>query len=368
MKKIVIIKSVVVMILLAAIASLSIIAFRQPDYEVLNDCIEINSVTCINDIVKLNGKGKIVNGEDHINTSNTGEFAISFTIKNSFNKKSENQVNVKIVDTVAPVIECDSTLFIVKGEPISKVMEKVKVTDNSNHPTTYTISGDYNLNVPEKYEITINVSDESGNAASVTKDMIVEVEGDKAEYFTTSNGFAGYVKNGCTYIDGILIANKTYTVPKNYGDGLTAEFVNAFNKMKAAAKEDGLNIYVKSGYRSWTLQDALFKMYTETEGLASALASSAKPGHSEHQTGLAADLNLITEKFENTSEFAWLNENAYKYGFILRYTKDGEKETGYIYEPWHFRYVGVRLATIIYNEGNWLNLERYFGITSQYGD
>ena len=77
-------------------------------------------------------------------------------------------------------------------------------------------------------------------------------------------------------------------------------------------------------------------------------------------------MNLIHGSFESTSEFKWLNENAYKYGFILRYPKDKMEITGYIYEPWHYRYVGVELASKLYNNGNWITIEEYFGISSRY--
>ena len=75
---------------------------------------------------------------------------------------------------------------------------------------------------------------------------------------------------------------------------------------------------------------------------------------------------FINSNFDNTAQAKWLSENAYKYGFILRFPKGKENETGYIYESWHFRYVGVELATKLYNNGNWITLEEYLGITSEY--
>ncbi len=75
---------------------------------------------------------------------------------------------------------------------------------------------------------------------------------------------------------------------------------------------------------------------------------------------------MVADSFEYTAEGKWLNDNAYKYGFILRYPKGKTSETGYIFESWHYRYVGVDLATKLYNGGNWISLEDYFGITSQY--
>lgn len=97
------------------------------------------------------------------------------------------------------------------------------------------------------------------------------------------------------------------------------------------------------------------------DGVKETDTYSARPNHSEHQTGLAMDLSTdgtLSEAFENTEQFKWLNENAHKYGYILRYKKDKVYMTGYTYEPWHYRYVGVEVATIIKNEN--LTFEEYY--------
>ena len=185
--------------------------------------------------------------------------------------------------------------------------------------------------------------------------------------FTTSKGFHGETRNGITYINGILIANKTYSVPSTYAPGgLTGETNAAFTNMKNAAAAEGISIWVASGYRSYDHQNRLWTNRKNKNGIAFADAGTARPGHSEHQTGLAMDINMVDDSFENTAAGKWLFANAYKYGFILRYPKGKTGETGYKYESWHYRYVGVDLATQLYNGGNWITLENYFGITSQY--
>ena len=136
--------------------------------------------------------------------------------------------------------------------------------------------------------------------------------------------------------------------------------------MQAAAKADGLNIYISSGFRSYSYQKNLYNNYVNRDGVVAADTYSARAGHSEHQSGLAFDVNTINDSFANTEEGKWLNDNCYKYGFILRYPKGKSDETGYQYEPWHFRYVGVELAEKLYNNGNWITVEDYFGITSKY--
>ena len=104
--------------------------------------------------------------------------------------------------------------------------------------------------------------------------------------------------------------------------------------------------------------------YCAEDGRAAADTYSARPGHSEHQTGLAIDLNDVTDNFGNSREGKWVAAHCHEYGFIIRYPKGKQKITGYMYEPWHVRYVGVKLATKIHDSG--LTLEEYLGIDSVY--
>lgn len=172
--------------------------------------------------------------------------------------------------------------------------------------------------------------------------------------------------NGITYIDGVLIVNKTYSLPENYNPGVDATAENAFKKMQSAAAAEGLNIYISSGFRSYEYQSGLYERYANRDGYAAADRYSARPGHSEHQTGLAFDLNTIDDSFADTREGKWVAENCHKYGFIIRYPKGKEDITGYMYESWHIRYLGVDMATKVYESGK--TLEEYFGITSEYDE
>lgn len=169
-----------------------------------------------------------------------------------------------------------------------------------------------------------------------------------------------------TYIDGILIANKTYALPPDYAPGVNAEAEDAFYKMQAEAHDLGLTLYISSGYRSYDYQAGLYQRYVDRSGKAEADRYSARPGHSEHQTGLAFDLNTISDEFKDTDEGKWVAENCHKYGFIIRYPEDKESVTGYMYEPWHIRYLGRETATAVYESG--LCLEEYLGITSEYDE
>lgn len=172
--------------------------------------------------------------------------------------------------------------------------------------------------------------------------------------------------DGITYVDGIIIANKTYSLPESYDPGLNSEAFEAFNELIAGASKDGLKIYLCSGYRSYQDQYQLYNKYAQERGTAAADEVSARPGFSEHQTGLAIDVNYTEFSFADTEEGKWLAEHCSEYGFIIRFPKGKEKQTGFEYEPWHIRYVGVDTAKKITESG--LCLEEYLGITSEYKD
>ena len=200
--------------------------------------------------------------------------------------------------------------------------------------------------------------------------------------YLTSNGYTLKIENGVAYVDGHLIVNKTYSLLEDYvptnpyqavstsvgkcNNCIDKDVMEAFGAMKSDATSIGLSIYIASGYRSYSYQEGLYNRYSAVDGMAQADTYSARPGHSEHQTGLCFDLNSVTDKFATTDEGKWVNDNAYLYGFIIRYPKGKESITGYKYESWHLRYVGVELATKLYNNGNWLTMEEYYGLSSSY--
>ncbi len=140
----------------------------------------------------------------------------------------------------------------------------------------------------------------------------------------------------------------------------------ALEKLVAAANDAGLKLMLVSGYRSYATQQSVYSGYVASQGQAYADATSAQPGHSEHQTGLAADVGAVSRTcqlevcFGDTTEGKWLAANAYKYGFIIRYQKDKTSQTGYAYEPWHVRYIGLDLATELNKTGQ--TLEQFFGL------
>jgi len=136
---------------------------------------------------------------------------------------------------------------------------------------------------------------------------------------------------------------------------------NAFEELAESAKNENLNIIAMSTYRSYQYQRSLYNRYVSQDGQEAADTYSARPGYSEHQTGLAVDVydgKNMFDNFKETKEFTWLKENAHKFGFIMRYSLEKERETGYKYEPWHYRYVGKEIAEYIYK--NNISYEEYY--------
>ena len=184
-----------------------------------------------------------------------------------------------------------------------------------------------------------------------------------------------------------VVVNKQRPLPANYlPAGLRAPVVTtrlgasspemklrddaakATEDLVAAAKADGMNLMLISAYRSYDSQKSVYNSYVAQDGQANADTYSARPGHSEHQTGLAADFGTTDRKceldacFGETPAGKWLAQNAHSYGFILRYAKGNEQKVGYQYEPWHFRFVGKELAAEIAKTNQ--TMEEFFGLSN----
>ena len=139
----------------------------------------------------------------------------------------------------------------------------------------------------------------------------------------------------------------------NYSAYLHPTAYQWFTKMVDDAREEGHWLYCVSAYRSYDYQQSLYQRYASRDGQRLADTYSARPGFSEHQTGLAVDINTASSSahFEYTAQYRWLRENSWKYGFILRYPQGKEHITGFRFEPWHYRYVGPELAQAVYESG-----------------
>ncbi|HEY8912324.1 M15 family metallopeptidase [Lacisediminihabitans sp.] len=168
-----------------------------------------------------------------------------------------------------------------------------------------------------------------------------------------------------TYVPADLVDTP---VPHLNPPGLRAEAANAMVAMFAAAKAEGAgSMQLQSAYRSYVVQVKVYNGYVASAGKAGADAQSARPGFSEHQSGFAADISALPLKcalaacFGQTPQGLWLAANAYRFGFLLRYPADKTAVTGYMYEPWHFRYIGVPLATEMHATGI-TTLEEFFAL------
>ena len=134
------------------------------------------------------------------------------------------------------------------------------------------------------------------------------------------------------------------------GQKLDQRILEPMQSFVAGARAEGLSVFLSSGYRGYEEQQYLFNRKVEQYGEEQAATIVSRPGTSEHQTGLACDITdeyyeLKNESLENTALYQWMSRHCQEYGFIVRYPKDKEEITGIIYEPWHFRYVGVEAAT-----------------------
>lgn len=167
------------------------------------------------------------------------------------------------------------------------------------------------------------------------------------------------------YVPSDLVA---LTVPVTYEMYMKSVAAEALSNMFAAANAAGLNPVATSAYRSEEYQRELYDSYVQRDGQEAADTYSSRPGYSDHQTGLTVDITCasidykLNQSFENTPEGQWLAQHAHEYGFIMRYPNGKEAITGYTYEPWHFRYIGVEEATALYNTDPNMTMEEYYGI------
>jgi len=165
-----------------------------------------------------------------------------------------------------------------------------------------------------------------------------------------------------TRIRGILLVNKHHPVPRSFAPGNDPRARSQINRLISEARSQGLNVCTTtSGFRSWERQRDIFNGNVARMGRTQAERWSARPGHSEHQTGLAFDLRhrngqLLTGR----AETRWVANNAHRFGFIVRYPNGSERITGFAYEPWHLRYVGIENATEIHRRG--IVLEQFLGV------
>lgn len=375
-------KKIIIVLVFLLIIILTIFIFKDRIKEsfTYKDKITIEAGSTIpspTDYLNKKIKEKVTLEWENLETTD-GKVYTPGTYKGKLNIKEESKEVILIVqDKTPPVITGTKDIEILAFTETPDLLEGITATDNTGEEIEVTTKGEYDLETPGTYPITYIAKDTSGNIA--TTDITVTIkENENVKISKTSKG--NKIKNyyGITYIDDVIIANKSYSLPSNFAPNnlvtingyiRVVDYVKtAFTNLSSDASSLGLTIYASSGYRSYKDQDYIYNNYVKKDGKEKADTYSSRAGYSDHQTGLTIDVNTIDMTFDNTDESNWLSSNCYKYGFIIRYPKGKEEYTGYMYEPWHIRYVGKNLAQILYNDGSWLSLEEYFGIDSKYKD
>lgn len=266
------------------------------------------------------------------------------------------KITVYVSDSISSGIEIKGSNVIWVGESFNYSYYYTDGMTHPDHEVVWTLTGKGTMD--SKGTLTAIAK---GDAVLGVTDKTSGISSYMTVHFISSADDVDFVPT----INGIQIANKTYPLPKDYDPGLDSATLAAYNRLAADAAKEGLSFNIISSYRSYQKQVQTYNHWVSVYGKDEADRCSARPGFSEHQLGLAIDVNSCYLSFADTKEGKWLAKNCWKYGFILRYPSvAAEKITGYIYEPWHIRYVGTDLAKTLYESGQ--TLEEYLGINSYY--
>jgi D-alanyl-D-alanine carboxypeptidase len=282
-------------------------------------------------------------------------------------------------------------MVVVIAKSLSGNGKKAGETNKSNGAATVTqaLDNTNNAKQPDEADPNDTIADDTTSEATPTPeleyiDQSTLLDTNSIDYLKglSSNDSVIEIIDGITYVEGQMIVNKTYSLPADYVpeghdgldlsdteysyEGVTQEVWDAYTLMKNDMAEEGLSISPCSGYRSYNCQVGLWQAYADRDGAEAADTYSARAGYSEHQSGLCMDINSASDSFTSTAEGKWLDKNCWKYGFCIRFPEGKQEYTGYKYESWHVRYVGTELAEKLYNNGDWLSLEEYFGLQSAY--
>lgn len=220
----------------------------------------------------------------------------------------------------------------------------------------------------ENYDRYVNYSDETGEDEETTV-LYVNLDLDKEDYvdaIDVKDFSSSMLVNKHRKLSENFEPSDLMDIPSEYAseDNFRASRIafNAYKKMSDAAKNEGYEIVINSAYRSFSEQEELIDYYRNAYGQNYVDKYVSKSGYSEHQTGLAFDIgSRNVNVFANSKEYEWMQDNAYKYGFILRFSKKYESVTGFRNEPWHYRYVGVEAATYIHEHRN-IPYEYYYAM------
>lgn len=248
-------------------------------------------------------------------------------INNIYDKLSTESINIIINNTYIKDLNTIINISYFKENNLERYLKYLNTSDNDLETSiTY-------VNIGLDNDYYTNVSS-------------IEVEDDLAVLVNK------YHKLSSDYVPADLetISSKYQWLGRS--NKLRKDAREAFEKMCEAAIKDNIYIYAGSGYRSYSYQQTLYNNYVKRDGFKAAETYSARASYSEHQTGLAMDItNKSSFISKDDKEYDWLIKNSYKYGFILRYPEGKENITGYMYEEWHYRYLGIDLAKEVYDSG-----------------
>lgn len=292
-----------------------------------------------------------------------------------------NKVNEP--DASLTILLKNETITISQGSEFDIEQYVTAVKDNEGNllsfaetkhmPGTYWLNENIDTDLPGTYEVTISALDRKHQTAEQSITVTVEAkaadnnhsDNENPDHTTSTTDSGGYDPTidpyQCEpyYVKGILLVNKHHPLPPDYGE-LDLQASQALEQLQAAALEAGYDIPTLSAYRSYEYQGTLYNSYVERDGQEAADTYSARAGFSEHQSGLAFDVGELDNAYGETSAGKWLYAHCHEFGFILRYPQGKESITGYMYEPWHIRYVGKDIATDIYEKK--VTLEEYLGV------
>lgn len=308
---------------------------------------------------KIKVKGKI-------SSKKIGQYKITYSIHKLFTtKKVIRTVNVADQKKPELTLKGDTMIEVTVGDTFTDPGYEAKDDVLGDVTKKVKVTGTVDTSKVGEYKLNYTVKDKAGNESKVERTVtVVEKAQSKAKTpqinnTKLDNGYGNTIM-GPTYKKGLLLVNKTYALPASYGSGVDATAYAALQQLQAAAKQAGHDMPLLSGYRSYDTQASLYTNYVKRDGKDAADTYSARPGFSEHQTGLAFDVGQISNSYGETAGGKWLRDHCQEYGFIIRYLKGKEAITGFQYEPWHIRYVGVDHAKTIQEKH--LTLEEYLGV------
>lgn len=319
--------------------------------------------------------------------NNNNDKKIKQTISNYSKKSLEKMDDLKIKDKVNTNLyskTLDVAIFdeYFQSEYVNKY-EKIDYVDVDNFIDFINILLDRSTSVDEiskiienytncpnfnKYNFERYLSYKEKNSDLDYQDVVtrVNIKLDK-EYYTDTEPVKDpdslyVVVNKYNYLDANFIPKNLKPLFNNSGVTMVEEAANAYKELVEAAKNDGITLVATTAYRSYAFQSSLYNSYKNKDGEALADTYSARPGYSEHQTGLAADLNdpNYSPRRLSADDYKWLKDNADKFGFIIRFPEGKENITGYQEEDWHIRYLGKDVAKKVKDSG--LTLDEYYDL------